>query len=86
MQPRASNSKAFHHCTTVPSQCVHQASGVWAAIKEAKQIILEPRETGNAFDVAITKHTTAIAAGRGSLLMAVCRGKVRWLGGWAGSA
>jgi len=38
-------------------------------------VCAEPRGTGEAFDAAIAGHYAAIAAGRGSLLMAVYRGK-----------
>lgn len=63
-----------------------QASGVWSRLAGLKRLVLEPRNAGAGdFDDAMRAHKAAIAAGSGSLLLAVCRGKVtsrrrrRWL-------
>ena len=37
---------------------------------------MEPRESGKVFDSALASYTRAVEAGRGGLLIAVCRGKV----------
>jgi Fanconi anemia group J protein len=40
-------------------------------------VVVEPRESGKAFELVMASYTRAVETGRGGLLMAVCRGKVK---------
>jgi hypothetical protein len=40
-------------------------------------VVQEPRGTGDAFDTAMRDFYAGIDGGRGAVLFAVCRGKVR---------
>ncbi len=58
-----------------------QATGLWAQLQGVKAVFTEPRESGKAFDTALSSYTMAVQTGGGALLIAVCRGKARtWLG------
>ena len=54
-----------------------QNTGLWAQLQGIKEVVTEPRESGRVFDSAIASYNLAVESGRGGLLMAVCRGKVR---------
>lgn len=53
-----------------------QATGLWEELQGAKQVFLEPRQSGHMFNTTLQAYKDTIAAGRGALLVAVCRGKV----------
>lgn len=54
-----------------------QATGLWEELQGLKEVLTEPREAGKGFDNMLTKYQSAVRQGRGALLVAVCRGKVR---------
>ena len=54
-----------------------QSTGLWAQLREVKEIVTEGREAGKGFDDAMAKYYAAIKRGSGALFIAVCRGKVR---------
>ena len=57
--------------------CRLQATGLWQRIEAIKPVVQEPRGTGDAFDAAMRDFYAGIDGGRGAVLFAVCRGKVR---------
>lgn len=44
--------------------------------REKKQVLTEPRRSGDEFEEVMDKYYRAVDSGRGALLVAVCRGKV----------
>ena len=53
-----------------------QATGLWAQLGAAKELVCEPRGTGKAFDGVMAAFYAAVRSGRGAIFFAICRGKV----------
>ncbi|GFH06161.1 helicase ATP-binding domain-containing protein, partial [Haematococcus lacustris] len=51
------------------------ATGVWQGLSAVKEVVVEPREAGKAFEQAMLHYKKVVDEGRGALLLAVCRGK-----------
>jgi Fanconi anemia group J protein len=58
-----------------------QATGLWARLGAAKELVCEPRGTGEAFDGVMAAFYAAVRSGRGAIFFAICRGKVLGPGG-----
>ena len=56
---------------------IKKVTGTLARLEELKHVASEPRGAGEAFDRAVSGYYDAVKAGRGALLLALCRGKVR---------
>lgn len=72
----------------LPSQPLHkykhtplklQDTGLLTKLQRVKAVFQEPRQAGDAFDLAIRRYYEAVDGGQGGMFMAVCRGKVRVL-------
>lgn len=63
---------------------VLQLTGLWKDLNDKKPAFCEPRGTGDHFDAVMDGYYASVRAGNGGMLMAVCRGKVRFVGskGW----
>ena len=49
---------------------------MWAALGALKELVCEPRGTGEAFDAVMAAFYAAIKTGGGAIFFAICRGKV----------
>ena len=49
---------------------------MWAQLGSLKELVCEPRGTGEAFDAVMAAFYAAIKAGTGAIFFAICRGKV----------
>lgn len=60
-----------------------QDTGLLAKLVATKQVFMEPRQAGDAFDASIRCYYACVDGGQGAIFMAVCRGKVSraWLVG-----
>ncbi len=50
---------------------------MWAQLGSLKELVCEPRGTGEAFDAVMAAFYAAIKAGTGAIFFAICRGKVQ---------
>ncbi len=53
-----------------------QVTGLLDQVQAVKPVFQEPRGAGDVFDRAVKAYYSSVAAGKGGLFMAVCRGKV----------
>lgn len=60
----------------VPPTAPLQVTGALTALQAIKPVVQEPRKAGADFDQAIRQYYATVAAGKGGLFIAVCRGKV----------
>lgn len=59
---------------------VLQLTGLWKDLNDKKPVCCEPRGTGEHFNAVMDGYYAGVRAGKGGLLLAVCRGKVRFVG------
>jgi Fanconi anemia group J protein len=53
-----------------------KSTDIWKKLSQVKgALVSEPKEAGSAFDASMRSFKTGVEAGRGALLIAVCKGK-----------